>query len=87
MTLSSVINSLISVYPNPSSGNVMVAIETIGKVNVEVYDEIGKLLYSNIVTRYYISDLTSFLNELGSGLYFIKVNDDENNSAFKFVKY
>lgn len=83
----SVINSLISVYPNPSSGNVMVAIETIGKVNVEVYDEIGKLLYSNIVTRYYISDLTSFLNELGSGLYFIKVNDDENNSAFKFVKY
>lgn len=83
----SVINPLISVFPNPTNGNVKVNIETIGKVNVEVYNQMGKLLYSSVVTRYYITDLTSFLNKLGSGLYLIKVNDDDNNFTAKFVKY
>ena len=82
-----VINSLISVFPNPSNGNVNVNIETIGEVCVEVYDHIGKLLYSNIVTRYYISELNSFLDGLSSGVYLIKVNDDENNQTVKLVKY
>ena len=82
-----VINSLISVFPNPSDGNVNVNIETIGEVCVEVYDHIGKLLYSNMVTRYYISELNSFLDGLSSGVYLIKVNDDENNQTVKLVKY
>ena len=82
-----VINSLISVFPNPSNGNVNVNIETIGEVCVEVYDHIGKLLYSNMVTRYYISELNSFLGGLSSGVYLIKVNDDENNQTVKLVKY
>ena len=82
-----VINSLISVFPNPSDGNVNVNIETIGEVCVEVYDHIGKLLYSNIVTRYYISELNTFLDGLSSGVYLIKVNDDENNQTVKLVKY
>ncbi len=82
-----VINSLISVFPNPSNGNVNVNIETIGEVCVEVYDHIGKLLYSNMVTRYYISELNTFLGGLSSGVYLIKVNDDENNQTVKLVKY
>ena len=82
-----VINSLISVFPNPSNGNVNVNIETIGEVCVEVYDHIGKLLYSNMVTRYYISELNTFLDGLSSGVYLIKVNDDENNQTVKLVKY
>lgn len=83
----SVINSLVSVFPNPSDGNVEVEIEAVGKVCVKVYNQLGKLLYNNVVTRYYTSDLRNFLNELSSGLYLVKINDDENYQAFKFVKY
>ena len=83
----SVINPLILVFPNPSNGEVEVDIKSIGKVNVEVYNQIGKLLYNNLVTRYYIDELTSFLNELGSGLYLIRVRDEEKNQTVKFIKY
>ena len=82
-----VINSAISVYPNPSNGQVNVKLEIDGKAYVNVYNQIGKLLYSNVITRDDNNGLDTFLSDLNEGMYFINVIGDEKNITSKFVKY
>ena len=82
-----VINSVISVYPNPSNGVVGVKLEIEGKADVKVYNQIGKLLYNNTITNADNNGLDVFLSNLDEGMYFIKVIGDEKNIATKFIKY
>lgn len=82
-----VINSAISVYPNPSNGVVDVKLEMEGKAEVKVYNQIGKLLYNNTITNADNNGLDVFLSNLDEGMYFIKVIGDEKNIATKFIKY
>lgn len=82
-----VINSVISVYPNPSNGVVDVKLEIEGKADVKVYNQIGKLLYSNVITDYDNNGLDAFLTNLNEGMYFINVIGDEKNITTKFIKY
>lgn len=82
-----VINSAISVYPNPSNGVVDVKLEMEGKAEVKVYNQIGKLLYNNIITSDNNNGLDAFLSNLDEGMYFIKVIGDEKNIVTKFIKY
>ena len=82
-----VINSAISVYPNPSNGVVDVKLEMEGKAEVKVYNQIGKLLYNNIITSDNNNGLDVFLSNLDEGMYFIKVIGDEKNVVTKFIKY
>ena len=82
-----VINSAISVYPNPSNGVVDVKLEMEGKAEVKVYNQIGKLLYNNTIINADNNGLDVFLSNLDEGMYFIKVIGDEKNIATKFIKY
>lgn len=82
-----VINSVISVYPNPSDGVVDVKLEIEGKADVKVYNQIGKLLYNNSITNGNNNGLDVFLSNLNEGMYFINVIGDEKNITTKFIKY
>lgn len=82
-----VINSVISVYPNPSNGVVDVKLEIEGKADVKVYNQIGKLLYNNVITDYDNNGLDAFLTNLNEGMYFINVIGNEKNITTKFIKY
>jgi hypothetical protein len=82
-----VINSAISVYPNPSNGVVDVKLEIEGKADVKVYNQIGKLLYSNDITSDNNNGLDAFLSNVDKGMYFINVICDEKNITTKFIKY
>ena len=82
-----VINSLISVYPNPSNGNVNIELEIEGKVEVKVFDQIGKLLYFNTISSDDKGGLDVFLSNLNEGMYFINLIGDEKNVTSKFIKY
>lgn len=82
-----VINSVISVYPNPSNGVVDVRQEIDGKADVKVYSQIGKLLYNNTITNDNNNGLDAFLSNLNEGMYFINVIGCEKNITTKFIKY
>ena len=82
-----VINSLISIYPNPSNGVVEVKLEIEGKADVKVYNQIGKLLYNNTIMSDSANGLDAFLSNIGEGVYFINVVGDEKNITSKFIKY
>ena len=82
-----VINSAISVYPNPSNGVVDVKLEIEGKADVKVYNQIGKLLYFNTISSDDKGGLDVFLSNLNEGMYFINLIGDEKNVTSKFIKY
>lgn len=82
-----VINSVISVYPNPSNGVVDVKLEIEGKAEVKVYNQIGKLLYNNVVFNDNNNGLDVFLSNLDEGVYFVNVIGDEKNITTKLIKY
>ena len=82
-----VINSVISVYPNPSNGVVDVKLEIEGKAEVKVYNQIGKLLYNNVITSDDSNGLDVFLSNLDEGVYFVNVIGDEKNITTKLIKY
>lgn len=82
-----VINSPISVYPNPSNDKVDIRVEVEGNLNVKVYNQIGKLLLDNNINKNTTSDLSMFLSNLKEGLYLINITGEENNSTMKFIKY
>ena len=82
-----VINSPLFVYPNPSNGNVNVALNIDGKLLVKVYDSLGKLLYSNNIDDGKTSDLGAFLTNLNEGLYLIRILNEDENFTMKFIKY
>lgn len=83
----SVINPMVSVFPNPSDGNVNITLNFDGKFDVKIYDQMGKLLYHNDVDKGNEVSLSAFVSNLNAGLYFINVNGNENSQTLKVVKY
>ena len=82
-----VINSALSVFPNPSNGNVKVLLKIEGNAEVKVYNQIGKLLYYNNINTYDSNGLDEFLSNVDSGVYIINLMCYEKNIITKFIKY
>lgn len=82
-----VIKSGLSVFPNPSNGNVNVMLKIDGNAEVKVYNQIGKLLYYNTINVCNSNGLDVFLSNVESGMYLINVIADEKNITTKFIKY
>ena len=80
-------NNEINVYPNPTENIIKVEFEhqTNQKINVELYDLTSKLIF---LKSYSTDDVAVDLNDFNSGIYILKVKDDEGNilSSEKVVK-
>ena len=81
--ISSILSSELSIYPNPSTGNWVVAVdETLIGASLEVYDNNGRLVYT---TR--IEGLKTSINtDLAKGIYLLKVISGEATAAHKLVR-
>jgi hypothetical protein len=64
-----------------------VKLEIEGKAEVKVYNQIGKLLYNNVVFNDNNNGLDVFLSNLDEGVYFVNVIGDEKNITTKLIKY
>lgn len=79
-----VLDSLISIYPNPVKDIVNISIKDNSILKtIELYDVQGRLLQTQLV-----NDVTSEINiaERANGLYFIKINTDKGTKVEKLVK-
>ncbi|EMY3554930.1 T9SS-dependent M36 family metallopeptidase [Flavobacterium psychrophilum] len=76
---------MIKIYPNPSNGLVNIKINQFtGKVNLQVIDLNGRVVYSLKNTDFNI-EKTINLNNLQSGMYIIKIDGDELNYTKKII--
>ncbi len=75
-------NSL-KVYPNPSNGNIFINRQSTQEMQVTVYDITGKLVYKkrNITDNNFYLNLTN----LETGLYFLKINEGNNQVSKKII--
>ena len=79
--------SRFSVFPNPSSGIVKLRLNSDKKVNILVFDVMGKMIYSIDNQKYDMCNVDDFLSSLNGGVYFVKVVGEEFDQTSKLVKY
>jgi hypothetical protein len=75
--------NLFSVYPNPSKNgafNISYPTYLIGKLDIEIYDVIGKKIFS----KQSVSENKIELNHL-SGIYFLKISNEQQKQYFKKI--
>ena len=78
-------HELINVYPNPSQGEVHVALREGAKADITVFDFMGHQLYTYSFNGLNHTTLEKYLNTLGSGIYFINAVSDLDNQTLKLV--
>ena len=84
--LPSEVSEIISVYPNPSSGNVRIALKEGVKTELSVYDYTGRFVFAHHFNGLNHTSLENRLNELGAGVYFINVSSEVGSQTVKLVK-
>ncbi len=85
--ITSSFNGAISVYPNPTEGNVQLSIShgTVSNLSYKLYDLRGQLLDNNLITQPY---QTIELNKLPNSIYLLEVYDDGGQvKQFKVIKH
>ena len=70
------------VYPNPASDHVTISTSTMGKVNLEIYSILGKLVHLN--TGYNLGEGIN-ISEFNSGLYYAKIMIDGEHLTKRFI--
>ena len=76
---------IINVYPNPSQGEVHVALKEGVSADVSVYDFMGRQLYTCSFNGSNLSMLEGYLNTLESGVYFINAISEQDSQTLKLV--
>lgn len=78
-----------NLFPNPTAGNLSVELELLSaqKVTIDVYDMVGKIVYSEdfgtMSAGYSLKALD--VNQLNTGVYMMNVNVGESSIVSKFV--
>lgn len=80
-------NSMISVYPNPSNGDVNVAINTSENVVVRIYNQLGQVIYVFDSHKDNVYMLEHALSTIGEGVYLLNIIDEISSQTIKYVKY
>ena len=79
----------LDVFPNPSAGvfNVSFELEVLRDVQLEVVDQLGRVLYSHdFSTTMSVRNHKIDLSNQANGLYFIRVNAEEMTAVKKITK-
>ncbi len=76
---------VINVFPNPSNGEVHVALNVAHKADLTVYDITGRQLFAYSFNGLNHTTLENFLNTLGAGVYFINAVSEAGNETLKLV--
>jgi len=75
-------NEVLSVFPNPSKGNVKVTFkDVVDNADMTVYDNMGRV----IINTMNVNEIESVLNNLSSGVYTVQVNSERGNQVLKVV--
>ena len=76
---------IISVYPNPSNGEVHVTLNDLHKAELTVFDFMGHKLFSYTFNGLNHTSFERYLNTLNSGVYFINAVSESGSETLKLV--
>lgn len=78
-------NMNVTVYPNPSNGNIYLSVKESGRYNLTIFDIDGRVVYQSPEHLYNYPVQLDFSNVLGRGMYLIKTEKQGVVSSAKFV--
>ncbi|MDC3259974.1 T9SS type A sorting domain-containing protein [bacterium] len=78
----SIINSLVSVFPNPSSGVINISINDVNATGYSIYNAIGEKVMSGSLNS---TTKAVELNDLQNGIYFIDIQSDKGTIQKKIT--
>jgi hypothetical protein len=73
----------VSIYPNPTNGNVTLDLSGLNAKTVELFSVSGQMLYSMVPTD---ETMTLSLSEYAEGIYFVRIHSDNAVTTQKIVK-
>lgn len=76
----------LEIYPNPTKGNVIISVGNNILKGIEVYNTLGKIVQKNNYSNQNISSQELDLTSLSNGVYFIKINANNEIITRKIVK-
>ena len=76
---------IITVYPNPSNGEVHVLLNDLHKAELTIYDFMGHKLHSYRFNGLNHTSFERYLNTLNSGVYFINAVSESGSETLKLV--
>jgi subtilisin family serine protease len=78
-------SEILSVFPNPSKGEVHIRLHEVSMAELNVYDLMGRHLQSYHFNGLNHTTLERYLNGLDNGVYFIKADSDYGSQTVKVV--
>jgi hypothetical protein len=78
-------NNQISLYPNPTNGNVIVKLGELKEVSISVIDITGKVVKTLTVLNERQVNLR--LDDLSNGLYYVKIQSSDKQKVVRLVKH
>jgi photosystem II stability/assembly factor-like uncharacterized protein len=81
-------NNIIGIYPNPNNGNFTLSVtgNARGKINLEVINSIGQMVYQSAYNK--DADVMStecMLNQVARGIYFVRITTESGSKVEKLV--
>ncbi|MBR6063244.1 MAG: T9SS type A sorting domain-containing protein [Bacteroidales bacterium] len=73
----------VSIYPNPTSGDVTLDLSGLNAKTVELFSMNGQLLNTVVPTD---ETMTLSLNQYAAGIYFVRIHTDNGITTQKIVK-
>ena len=73
--------SNINVYPNPIKNTIYINNTNFKKLNIDVFDMFGKKIISKYIYKSKVD-----VSELNSGIYLLKISDNNKSTTFKILK-
>ena len=73
-------------YPNPNDGNFSIVPDKSGEAQITVFDVTGNVIFEQKVNLHINQHYPLRLENMARGLYFIKVNIDDNSYMGSFIK-
>ena len=77
---------MLQVYPNPASEYLNVVFDHTGNTSIQIIDMTGRTVYSTLHNAGGFTNMTLDINQLNPGLYFLKVNAEEETGVLRFIK-
>jgi hypothetical protein len=78
-------NSIFTIYPNPANDYIMINVGLSNMNEIQIFNVYGQCVMS-VDTQNNISEYRLDISNLPAGMYFIRITNDKNNIAKRFVK-
>lgn len=78
-------NQIITVFPNPSDGEVHIRLDEVSMAELSVYDIMGRQLKTYHFNGLNHTTFERYLNDLSNGVYFIKADAEQGSQTVKLI--